>query len=186
VTDRPNEMDDRDVDERFASIVAAWDAPTSQDPLAAPDEAEPTLVGEDEHSTARESGDPTALPPGVNPTPFDLFLPASTWRTAPPAAPNPRDLPATDSSEDEDEDDGEHFVPPEVVLPPQEDLHFWGAVLGMVAGPLLLLYAVIAQPFHSTWWIVGGIAAFLGGFGLLVLRSPARRDPDDYDDGARV
>ncbi|MBD3784136.1 MAG: hypothetical protein IE926_14510, partial [Micrococcales bacterium] len=93
---------------------------------------------------------------------------------------------AGDAAEDAAEDaaDEEHFEPPAVHLPPQEDLHFWGAVAGLVAGPLCLLYVAIARPFHSTRWFVAGLALSLLGFGLLVLRQPRHRDEDD--DGARL
>ena len=64
-----------------------------------------------------------------------------------------------------------------MVLPPQEDLHFWGAVIGLVAGPLMLLYVVFARPFHSTRWFVASILVFLIGFGLLVLRQPVTATP---------
>ena len=82
--------------------------------------------------------------------------------------------------------DEEHFEPPPVDLPPQEDLHFWGAVIGLVAGPLMLLYVVFARPFHSTRWFIAAVVVSLLGFALLILRQPSHRDPTSGDDGARV
>jgi hypothetical protein len=73
-----------------------------------------------------------------------------------------------------------------VALPPGEDLHYWGAVAGLVLGPVMVLYVVFARPFHATWWLLAGIAAIVLGFGLLVLRAPRERDPFDSDDGSRV
>ena len=73
-----------------------------------------------------------------------------------------------------------------VVLPPQEDLHFWGAVIGLVAGPLMLLWVVFARPSHSTRWFVVSVLVSLLGFALLVLRQPTHRDPTSGDNGARV
>ena len=73
-----------------------------------------------------------------------------------------------------------------MVLPPQEDLSFWGAVIGLVAGPLMLLYVVFARPFHSTRWFIAAVVISLVGFALLVLRQPTHRDPTSGDDGARV
>ena len=59
-------------------------------------------------------------------------------------------------------------------------------VIGLVAGPLMLLYVVFARPFHSTRWFVASVVVSLLGFALLVLRQPAHRDPTSGDDGARI
>ena len=87
----------------------------------------------------------------------------------------------------DDLDDDEHFEPgPTAPLPPQEDLHFWGIVVGLVAGPLLLLWLVIFRPGVSDWWTLLALGLTVGGFILLVLRQPRSRDEDDPDNGARV
>ncbi len=135
-----------------------------------------------------DAGEPAAPPvtprsPWVNPSPLDVVVPASAWRAAEPADP------ATQAAAEEAEKaltEEEHFEPPEVVLPPQEDLHFWGAVIGLVAGPLMLLWVVFARPSHTTRWFVVSVIVSLVGFGLLVLRQPKHRDPTSGDDGARV
>jgi hypothetical protein len=191
-------MDERDVDARFASIVARWDGPvpdadtvadddpgatTDADPQAAP----PTQEGEAE-ATAADAGEPVPPPvapraPWVNPSPLDVVVPPSAWRSA-----EPMDA-TTEAAAEAAESaltDEEHFEPPEVVLPPQEDLHFWGAVIGLVAGPLMLLWVVFARPSHSTRWFVVSVVVSLVGFGLLILRQPTHRDPTSGDDGARV
>ncbi|GAA4405979.1 hypothetical protein GCM10023168_20230 [Fodinibacter luteus] len=229
--DRPGDMDERDVDARFASIVARWDgplpdphlpvedaAPRTSDaapgepdapdapdavkpPSAAPDAvglgpaAPPAGTPEAGHPEAAapeasppDTGDPaaqTAAPPSpwVNPSPLDVVVPPTAWRT-----PEPTD-PVTERAAAEAEaalEEEEHFEPPEVILPPQEDLHFWGAVIGLVAGPLMLLYVVFARPFHSTRWFVAAVVVSLVGFGLLILRQPKHRDPTSGDDGARI
>jgi hypothetical protein len=179
-------MDERDVDERFASIVAAWEGPR---PVAGPapaDEVPADEASADDASTDEPpvDADPAAAarPPWVNPSPLDIVVPASSWRVAEP--PEAGDAPETATASTADEDDDEHFEPPAVQLPPQEDLHFWGAVLGLVAGPLCLLYVAMARPFHSTRWFLAGLVLSLGGFALLVLRQPRHRD--ETDDGARV
>jgi hypothetical protein len=192
-------MDERDVDARFASIVARWDGPVpdADDPPAddAPERptAEPAVdavtVGDPAEDTGEaDAGEPAAPPvtprsPWVNPSPLDVVVPASAWRAAEPADP------ATQAAAEEAEKaltEEEHFEPPEVVLPPQEDLHFWGAVIGLVAGPLMLLWVVFARPSHTTRWFVVSVIVSLVGFGLLVLRQPKHRDPTSGDDGARV
>lgn len=201
MAERPGDMDERDVDARFASIVAAWDEPvpdTSEpaDPLPVTDagpavrdsRGEGTGVADDaEDGTAEADAvqpPKPALPgsPWVTPTPLDVVVPASAWRAA--DTPDPATEAAAAAAEAALED--EHFEPPEVVLPPQEDLHFWGAVIGLVAGPLMLLYVVFVRPFHSTRWFVAAVLVSLVGFALLVLRQPRHRDPDSGDDGARV
>ncbi len=210
--ERPGDMDERDVDARFASIVARWDAPVpaaddDTDRDRAPDagDAPASRSGADD---ATAPGRPATSPPGpadgapddtadageqapqpptprspwVNPSPLDVVVPASAWRSAEPA--DPATEAAATAAEAALEDD--HFEPPEVTLPPQEDLHFWGAVIGLVAGPLMLLYVVFARPFHSTRWFIVAIVVSLVGFGLLILRQPRHRDPTSGDDGARV
>ncbi len=187
MTDRPGEMDERDVDERFASIVAAWEGPrpdagpvpADEDPT---DEAPAREAPADDDQQVQDDEAHGARPPWVNPSPLDIVVPASSWRVAEP--PETDDAPEAEAASGADEDDDEHFEPPTVQLPPQEDLHFWGAVLGLVAGPLCLLYVAMARPFHSTRWFIAGLVLSLGGFALLVLRQP--RDRDETDDGARV
>ena len=56
----------------------------------------------------------------------------------------------------------------------------------LVLGPILVLYVAIAQPFYATWWLLAGLALSVGGFALLVLRSPNKGDHEDDDSGARV
>ena len=91
-------------------------------------------------------------------------------------------------SENRTEHEGEHdldtFEPAPVHLPPQEDLHFWGIVLGLVGGGLLLLYVAATGLSRSSWWFLAAIALFVGGFTLLILRQP--RDRDVSDDGTRI
>jgi hypothetical protein len=118
----------------------------------------------------------------VNPSPLDVVVPPSAWRAAEPSDPT-TEAAAANAEAALDE---EHFEPPPVSLPPQEDLHFWGAVIGLVAGPLMLLYVVFARPFHSTRWFVASVVVSLLGFALLILRQPTHRDPTSGDDGARV
>ena len=196
--DRPGDMDERDVDARFASIVARWDGPVPDADSAPPDEAPARAaagpvpgnpaagldapVDDIDEPEDAEPAQPPVTPPWVNPSPLDVVVPASAWRAAEPTDP------ATQAAAEEAEAalDEEHFEPPEVVLPPQEDLHFWGAVIGLVAGPLMLLWVVFARPAHSTRWFVVSLVVSLVGFGLLVLRQPTHRDPTSGDNGARV
>jgi hypothetical protein len=206
VPDRPGDMDERDVDARFASIVARWDGPvpdaddtpaddapgrSSTDPALADELTDGDAPAEDTDETAvgePDAGEPAApqstpRSPWVNPSPLDVVVPSSAWRAAEPA--DPETQAAAAEAEKALEED-EHFEPPEVVLPPQEDLHFWGAVIGLVAGPLMLLWVVFARPSHSTRWFIVSVVVSLLGFGLLVLRQPKHPDPTSGDNGARV
>jgi hypothetical protein len=199
VPDRPGDMDERDVDARFASIVARWDGPVPdadeppaddapEHPTAEPAAAEVTDGDPAEDTGEADAGEPAAPPvtprsPWVNPSPLDVVVPPSAWRAA--QEPDAETAAAAAAAEEALAED-EHFEPPEVVLPPQEDLHFWGAVIGLVAGPLMLLWVVFARPSHTTRWFVVSVIVSLVGFGLLVLRQPKHRDPTSGDDGARV
>lgn len=173
-------MDEREVDEEFAALVDQLrtmpdtpQPPPADAPRAGSDGSTPGL--EEPADEIGEAADQDAVIPGVNPPLTSIVITGERWRAA--SEPNPE----TAASRDED-----HFEPPPVELPPQEDLHFWGAVAGLVAGPVLLLYVVIARPFHGGWWLTAALVLTLAGFGLLILRSPTHRDPFDPDDGARV
>ena len=202
MAERPGEMDERDVDERFASIVSRWEGAlpvaddATDDPEATSTSQDPSTSGEapgaadapDPDSAATEEAVPDAgpatvtRPAWVNPSPLDGVLPASSWRTSG----HPDDDTTAAAAAAEAELVEEHFEPPVVTLPPQEDLHFWGAVIGLVGGPLMLLYVVFARPFYSTRWFVAAVAVSLLGFALLVLRQPRDRDETDSDNGARL
>ena len=177
-------MSDRDIDAQFDAIVARWDDDAPQPP-------KPRTV--QDITTAYAALSRAEPDPATQPSPDEDAVPAAPAGAgdAPAASDEPvepvepvepqswRQGPSIDAEED-------HFEPGPVRLPPGEDLGYWGALIGLVGGPLLLLWVALASPFHAGWWILGGIALFLGGFGLLVLRQPAHRDPFDDDDGARV
>ena len=79
----------------------------------------------------------------------------------------------------------EHFEPPDPALPPAHDATYWLALAGLVLGPLIVVWAaVISGDPDPGWWVLLGIVATIGGFGLMVMRGSGERDPDD--DGAVV
>lgn len=92
---------------------------------------------------------------------------------------------ATDHRSYEAPEEDDHFVPPEPPPLPAGDLHFWGIVLGLVGGPLLVVLSVVIPVLDRPWSLVGLLLA-VAGFVLLVLRQPSRRDPDDRSHGAQV
>ncbi len=185
MTDRAGGMDERDVDERFASIVSHWDSPLppAEDPR--PDAAGPAADDTAESDPGPKGTEEPTRPPWVNPSPMDAVSPPTVWR-APEPTPSADGTTSPGTGAEAGAPDDEHYEPPAVRLPPQEDLHFWGAVIGLVAGPLMLLYVAMARPFHSTRWFLASVAVSLLGFGLLVLRQPSHRDPTSGDDGARL
>lgn len=188
-------LEGRDVDAEFAAIVAGWgltpdlstiepdtdDETNADTPVV--DRGTDTLTSDAELDAAGATPDDD--PDGASASPVVPTMPGFPNITSAVPVPRPspveREVPppgAIEASLDE------HFVPDPVELPPQEDLHFWGIVVGLVAGPLLLLWALLFGEGHSRWWPWIGAALTLGGFALLVLRQPKERDDDD--DGARV
>lgn len=173
-------MNDRDIDAEFDAIVAHWgdDASTPPKPRTVQD------ITAAYAALSRPEVDPPA-PSDEAPAPAESPAtdePEPVAEPAPQAAPEPeawRQGPGVD-----DEDD--HFEPPTVQLPPGEDIGYWGALVGLVGGPLVLLWVVLSKPFYGGWWTLGAILMFFGGFALLVLRQPRDRDPFDDDNGARV
>ncbi|MBR7743141.1 hypothetical protein KC207_07540 [Phycicoccus sp. BSK3Z-2] len=256
MSDRPEEMDEHDVDARFASIVAAFEVTgpdlREHDDVTTSGEDRPDALAPPEHPGDRDAGDDDATAdtgggasgsfdpdderstgdegpgrdhapgdrpdeadthgvgthgtaagpddthdaapadPGerdprpwvdpVNPSPVESMFGSSSWRTG--DSPGWRTPDTSEAARAHAEREEEHYDPPAVQLPPQEDLHFWGAVVGLVAGPLMLLWVAMARPENSTRWFTVALVLSLVGFALLVLRQPRDRDQDD--DGARV
>lgn len=79
----------------------------------------------------------------------------------------------------------EHFVPPDPEPLPRADAITWAAWIGVIGGPLLM-FLLSAFGRSSSLLAVASVAAFLGGFLVLVTRMRARRDPHGPDDGAVV
>jgi hypothetical protein len=122
----------------------------------------------------------------TNPPPTRPFV---VWRGAEIPEPEPGEVTPdpVELRDLSDGDDDEHFEPgPTAPLPPQEDLQFWGIIVGLVAGPLLLLWLVLFRPAVSDWWTLGALGLTVMGFVLLVMRQPNARDEDDPDNGARI
>src|SRR5690606_40973657 len=75
------------------------------------------------------------------------------------------------------------FVPPEPPPLPETDATTKFAWLGVLGGPLLLIFAILFQQ-ELTWWMTTlGIGGFLGGFATLVARM---RDGSDRSEERRV
>ena len=178
--------DERDVDAIFESIVARWDDPPAPDPegFSGVEDAtpRPQTTGdvhlpspEEGGSDSPEEPEPTAdLPQSVDPVP---------WRTDPTNSVAEALLGKDDAPGVADDDEG--FTPaPPAPLPPSSDRLFWGALAGLVLGPLGLLWIALARP-GGFWPKFLVIALIIGGFVCLYLRQPTKRGYDP-DHGARI
>jgi hypothetical protein len=98
------------------------------------------------------------------------------------AGTGPRDVPSADSPADE------HFVPPVPPPLPRLDPVTKGAWLALFGGPLYLLISTAVGDTISGLAAFLAVAAFVGGFVILVLRMDNGRPPDSGsdDDGAVV
>lgn len=178
--------DERDVDAIFESIVARWDDPPAPDPVTGTtDEDEtprrqttggvhlpsPDAEAPDEADSAEETPAPSASADAV------------PWRTDPTNSVAEALLGNDDTPGIADDDEG--FTPaPPAPLPPTSDRLFWGALAGLVLGPLGLLWIALARPggFWPKFLVIGLI---IGGFVCLYLRQPTDRGYDP-EHGARV
>lgn len=202
MAERPH-PDERDVDAIFESIVAHWDdeAPPTADRLPhdpdhppEPDrtsEAGSTQTdGPDEPHDSEQPGrpEPHRRTDGDDEPDQQSEAPAAPkgdegvpWRVDPTNSVSDLllgDDPGTD-------DDEEGFTPPPTApLPPWSDRLFWGALGGLVLGPLGLVWLVLAG--GGGWAQIIVFTLIIGGFACLVLRQPTDRGDDDPDNGARV
>ena len=175
------EHPERDLDKEFEELIARWDTTGPvEEPLRRPDPPPATELGPDDPTAdptqPHRSRPPTPRTPPVPPPGVNVWRGPTTWFPPESAVSG-----ATPTPEPDDEDE---FRPDPVVLPPQEDLHFWGIVVGLVGGGLLLLYVALTGASTSSWWFLGAVGLFVGGFALLILRQP--RERDSTDDGTRL
>ena len=130
--------------------------------------------------------EPPTNPPGLTGGPGTPVLPEAPWPPAPPAGAGaergPRDSTAPDDPADE------HYVPPPPPPLPRLDPITKGAWLALFGGPLYLLIATAVGGSVSGLAVFLCVAAFVGGFAILVLRMDNGGGPRDSgpDDGAIV
>ncbi|MGO1166544.1 MAG: hypothetical protein ACTMHL_07995 [Janibacter sp.] len=177
--------DERDVDAIFASIVARWDDPPAADSSVDPPTVDPVVPRRqstgDVHlpsPPATKPDAPTEEPPAAPADPEPV-----PWRTDPTHSVSEILLGNDDVPGDADDDEG-FTPPPPAPLPPATDRLFWGAMVGLVLGPLGLIWIALARP-GGFWPKAIVIGLILGGFACLVLRQPTDRGYDP-DQGARV
>ncbi len=125
------------------------------------------------------------LPPELPSTP----PPADEPRTHHPLTPGPRDYspgPATEDEPDPGRDLVDGFQPPDPDPLDQAEPVLVLGWLAVLVGLAVILVCVLAwRAAPGAVWLASS-AAVAVGIGVLLWRMPARRDPDDYDDGAVV
>jgi hypothetical protein len=132
--------------------------------------------------------EPPTNPPGLTGGPGAPGAPGlqeAPWPPAPPVAGagrGPRDGSVPDGPADE------HYVPPPPLPLPKLDPITKGAWLALFGGPLYLLIATAVGGSVSGLAVFLSVAAFVGGFAILVLRMDNGGGPRDSgpDDGAIV
>lgn len=182
-SDRRRSPDGFDDDAIFADIIAHLndDEPGPEQPVMP--------VTDDAHTDERaldqkpgEAGQSVDTGPSVEQAPE-----GATTETTAPRRGEPQDVPAPQvwrAHEVDGDGDDEHFEPPKVNPLPVGDLQFWAILVGMIGGPLLLVYLVFFDRTMSGYWTLAAIGMSVGGFALLVSRLPG--NPGDEDDGARL
>lgn len=146
----------RDEDQIFAEIVASFDEPSAAGETPWPAEENIDDSAEDDAEDKEPTGDSTN----------ELIL---TARVVKPA------------TEDEDED---HFIPPPPPPLPRPDAMTRFAWISLLGGPIYLVASVFLSWDVPSWAAFAAVAAFIGGFVVLVLRMGD--EPPDDNDGAVV
>ena len=106
---------------------------------------------------------------------------------SPPPVPGPAFAADAIQSGRFDEDDDEHYIPPPPPPLPALDPVAKGAWTALFGGPAFLLVTTTAGWSMPGWATFGAVAAFIGGFAVIVARMGDRppRDPGS-DDGAVI
>jgi hypothetical protein len=157
------------------------DGPVHVTPAPPPAMPPPVLPPAVPEALPRE---PPTNPPGLTGGPGAPGLPEAPWPPAPPvgAGHGPRGNTAPDNPADE------HYMPPPPPPLPKLDPITKGAWLALFGGPLYLLIATAVGGSVSGLAVFLSVAAFVGGFAVLVLRMDNGGGPRDSgpDDGAVV
>jgi hypothetical protein len=175
-----------DFDSAFAEIVAGWAQEAGPGTGSWPVQEAGTTEAPPDDPPAHTDGDPGDVregdrDPDDGAAGGDLVLPAVVLGgSMATRAPGPRD---SDPNAPEPPDEG--YVPPEPPPLPRGDLMTRLLWAGVIGGPLFLLIAAVAWRDAPRLFVLAAVAAFVGGFVMLVVRMPHDRDDDD-DDGAVV
>lgn len=118
-------------------------------------------------------------PPAGQPLPGSPLPPASAGRAriVRSAAPPPQPPALADS--DRDRDDGDRYIPPPPPPLPALDPLAKGAWAALCGGPAYLLIATFLGWQIPSWAALLAVAAFIGGFAIIILRMNDRPPSDD-------
>ncbi|GAB77625.1 hypothetical protein SAMN05421595_1463 [Austwickia chelonae] len=154
---KPTPQDRTPDDERIDAAFAAIVAEWERD----------TGPGRSHTATEKTNSSPV-LPARPEPRRPSFAVAPEGWRVH---------LPPEEVPEDDD------FEEPDPPLP-RGDLQFWGALAGIVGGPVVFVGWALTGPHttHLPLWLSG--LATAAGFALLVRKLPEQHD--EGDDGARV
>jgi hypothetical protein len=159
---------------------------TARDPArhvsAAPPALEPDQ-GPDDEGRSRQPGaaETGAADSGAPPARGDRRVPgpsADRTRVVRPAQSVPRP-PAADADAREEEDEDHRYIPPPPPPLPKLDSAGKGAWAALFGGPAYLVMATILNWSVSSWAALAAVAAFVGGFTVVILRmgdGPSRGD----------
>jgi hypothetical protein len=158
----------------WRDLVARFDAPSEIDVADVPWPADEDLP----ESQAAPADLPAAQgEPGNQPD--EAAIPVDRARVIRPAS-DPRTWTPADETEEEDEP----YAPPHLPPPAKMDPVTKGAWVALVCGPAYLLLGTLAGWTISGTEALVAIAAFIGGFVILVIKMGDRPKRDDNDDGA--
>jgi hypothetical protein len=157
----------------WRDLVARFDAPSEIDVADVPWPADEDLP---------ESQAATAELPAAQGEPGsqaeETVTPVDRARVIRPAS-DPRSWTPADEAEED-----EPYVPPQLPPPAKMDAVTKGAWVALVCGPAYLLLGTLAGWTISGTEALVAIAAFIGGFVILVIKMGDRPKRDDNDDGA--
>lgn len=167
----------------WLDLIARFDAPASSDGDVPWPERE-DLAGPVHVTPAPPPGPPDALPgePPTTPSGLDAVpaVPAEPWPRLGGGL-GPRDTTAPNDPAEE------HYIPPPPPPLPKLDPVTKGAWLALFGGPFYLLIATALGWQVSGLAAIAAVAAFVGGFVVLVLRMDSGGPRDSGpDDGAVV
>jgi hypothetical protein len=158
----------------WRDLVARFDAPSETDVADAPWPSEEDLP---ESRTAAAELPAAQGEPGSQAD--EAVTPVDRARVIRPAT-DPRSWTPADEAQEVDEP----YVPPPLPPPSKMDPVTKGAWVALVCGPAYLLLGTLAGWTISGTEALVAIAAFIGGFIVLVIKMGDRPKRDDNDDGA--
>jgi hypothetical protein len=158
----------------WRDLVARFDAPSEIDVADVPWPADEDLP---EPQTAAAELPAAQGEPGNQAD--ETVTPVDRARVIRPAI-DPRSWTPADEAQAEDEP----YVPPQLPPPAKMDPVTKGAWVALVCGPAYLLLGTLAGWTISGTEALVAIAAFIGGFVILVIKMGDRPKRDDNDDGA--